>query len=259
MRPPTRLKVLVPRGRANIFKIGKIMQTIIFNLLKIQLEQALPEPIPHLLLQLVPLVGVGAPPLPLMVRHRKRNLALPLELVAGRTSGAGQTLVDRLHDTRRQAIWITAVRAEAVGRCKAGFLGQAAISYRPTHNDLVALRRGTRLLAQLHFESGATRVRPGIYGLPFEIGPDQLRLLDEAPLDNRAWTWVLSHLFGGAVMGADPQRSVVAPDLHVRGVRGLHVACAAALPSTLGVNPQHTIMAVARILATRLANETQRS
>ena len=82
MRPPTRLKVLVPRGRGNIFKIGKIMQTIIFNLLKIQLEQALPEPIPHLLLQLVPLVGVavGAPPLPLMVRHRKQNLALPLEL-----------------------------------------------------------------------------------------------------------------------------------------------------------------------------------
>lgn len=187
------------------------------------------------------------------------SLALPLELVAGRTSGAGRTLVDRLIDARRQAVWITAVRAEAVGRCKAGFFGQASISYRPTRNDLVALRRGTRLLAQLHFESGATRVRPGIVGLPFEIGPDQLRLLDEAPLDNRAWTWVLSHLFGGAVMGGDPQRSVVGPDLHVRGVRDLHVACAAALPTTLGVNPQHTIMAVARILATRLANETART
>lgn len=187
------------------------------------------------------------------------SLALPLELVAGRTSGAGRTLVDRLIDARRQAVWITAVRAEAVGSCKPGLFGQAAVSYRPTRGDLVALRRGTRLLAQLHFESGALRVRPGIYGLPFEIGPDQLHLLDDAPLDNRAWTWVLSHLFGGAVMGGDPATSVVGPDLQVRGVRSLHVACAAALPSTLGVNPQHTIMAVARILATRLANQSART
>lgn len=183
------------------------------------------------------------------------SLALPLELLAGRTSGAGRQLVDRMIDARQQALWIAAVRAEAVGSCRRGLFGQAAITYRPTRNDLVAIRHATRLLAQLHFESGAKRVRPGIVGLPFEINKDELHLLDDAPLDNRAWTWVLSHLFGGAVMGADPTRSVVAPDLHVRSVRRLHVVCAAALPTTLGVNPQHTIMAVARIVAARLAND----
>ncbi len=182
------------------------------------------------------------------------SLALPLELLAGRAAGAGQALIERLRDARHQAVWISAVRAEAEGTCRLGLFGQADVRYKPTQRDLRALRAGSHLLAALHFESGARLVRPGVVGLPAEIAPDQLPLLAEAPLDNRCWTWVLSHLFGGAVMGNDPQRSVVAPDLHVRGVRRLHVACAAALPTTLGVNPQHTILAVARILAERLAN-----
>ena len=182
------------------------------------------------------------------------SLSLPLELLAGRAAGAGHALIERLADARHQAVWISAVRAEAEGTCRLGLFGQPNVRYKPTQRDLRALRAGSHLLAALHFESGARVVRPGVFGLPAEITPDQLHLLAEAPLDNRSWTWVLSHLFGGAVMGKDPQRSVVAPDLHVRGVRRLHVACAAALPTSLGVNPQHTILAVARILAERLAN-----
>jgi choline dehydrogenase-like flavoprotein len=38
----------------------------------------------------------------------------------------------------------------------------------------------------------------------------------------------------------------------VRGYEGLIVADAAALPTTLGVNPQHTIMALAKLRADEL-------
>lgn len=183
------------------------------------------------------------------------HLSLPLELIAGRASGAGEALMQRLVDFRHQAMWVSAVRAEAVGRIRPGALGGVSIRYRPTRRDLERLRTGSALLAELHFASGARAVRPGVIGVPPEIGPDQLELLRQAPLDNRAWTWVLSHLFGGCAMGADPQRSVVAPDLHVRGVRGLHVVDASAIPTTLGVNPQHTIMALARVVAERIVNE----
>jgi len=183
------------------------------------------------------------------------SLALPLELVAGRMSGAGHALMERLADYRHQAMWVTAVRAEAVGSIRVGLLGGVKLSYKPTRHDLERVRKGTALLARMHFDAGATSVRPGVVGLPYEIGPDQVGLLDEAPLDNRAWTWVISHLFGGCVMGDDPRRSVVGPDLHVHGVRNLHVVDASALPTTLGVNPQHTIMAVAQVIAERLVNE----
>lgn len=182
------------------------------------------------------------------------SLALPLELVAGRTGGAGTQLTRRLQDIRHQAMWVSAVRAEAEGTVKAGLFGGVRVRYRPTIRDLKKLRIGSAVLAKAHFDQGARAVRPGIVGLPFEIGPDEVHLIEEAPLDNRAWTWVLSHLFGGAVMGSDPERSVVGPDLHVRGARQLHVVDASVLPTTLGVNPQHTIMAVAQIIARRLAN-----
>ena len=195
------------------------------------------------------------------IHHRSEHglklesLALPLELVAGRTSGGGSQLTARLGDIRHQAMWISAVRAEAVGTVRQGRLGGVRVAYEPTRRDLERLRLGSALLARTHFAQGASRVRPGVVGLPFEIGPDEVHLLEQAPLHNRAWTWVLSHLFGGAVLGADPNTSVVAPDLHVRGVRGLHVVDASALPTTLGVNPQQTIMAVAWIIASRLAND----
>jgi choline dehydrogenase-like flavoprotein len=57
------------------------------------------------------------------------------------------------------------------------------------------------------------------------------------------------HPLGTARAGADPAISVVGPDLGVHGVEGLHVADGSVVPSSLGVNPQITIMA----LATRLA------
>jgi choline dehydrogenase-like flavoprotein len=195
------------------------------------------------------------------IHHRKdigiklESLSLPLEVVAGRLSGGSRELVSRLENFGHLAMWITAVRADAVGRIRHSLIGPPSIRYRPTLRDLDRLRRGCALVARLHFDCGATAVLPGVYGLPFSIGPDDVDLIENAPMDNRAWTWVISHLFGGAVMGASSANSVVGADMHVRGVRGLHVVDAAALPTTLGVNPQHTIMAVATVIAQRLANE----
>lgn len=192
------------------------------------------------------------------LHHRKdigiklEHLSLPLELFAARVGGAGQTLTQKLADYRRCAMWVTAVRAEAVGTVKQNWLGNVDVQYQPTKRDIERLRTGAKIIAEMHFSMGAEKVWPGIVGLPSEIGPDQLGLIDNAPLDNRSYTWVLSHLFGGCTLGNDPQTSVVAPDLHVRGVRNLHVVDASAIPTTLGVNPQHTIMAMAMVTADRI-------
>ena len=85
--------------------------------------------------------------------------------------------------------------------------------------------------------------------MPYELAPDQIDLLLEAPLDPRCYIGVLSHLFGGTAMGEDPKRSVCDTRGRVRGVEGLAVVDASIIPSTLGVNPQHTIMALARCVA----------
>jgi len=191
------------------------------------------------------------------------SLTLPLDLLPSRLSGAGGGLASSLAESSHMAMWVAAVNAEAAGTVKGARLptlrggpyGKNIVSYQPTRGDLARLRKGCATLARLHFEAGATKVLPGIHGVPVELGPDEVHLIEEAPLDNRAWTWILSHLFGTCALGADPARSVVGPDLHVHGRRNLHVVDASCLPTTLGVNPQHTIQAVARLTAERLANE----
>lgn len=180
------------------------------------------------------------------------SLSLPLELFAARVGGAGSELMQKLSEYRNCAMWVSAVRADAVGQLRRTVFGGTALRYAPTPKDLERLRQGCKIVAQLHFAAGAKKIWPGIYGLPPEIGPNDLHLLDNAPLKNKSYTWVLSHLFGGAILGNNPNESVVAPDLHVRGVRGLHVVDASAIPTTLGVNPQHTIMALAMVTADRL-------
>ena len=90
--------------------------------------------------------------------------------------------------------------------------------------------------------------------MPYKLTADDVHLLDDAPVDPRAYVAVLSHLFGGAVMGADANRSVCDPHGRVRNTQGLIVADASVIPTTLGVNPQHTIMALAMLRAEELLN-----
>ena len=186
------------------------------------------------------------------LRAKLEVLTLPLELVASRLSGAGPDLVEKLQDFPRMLHWVAAVRADAVGRVKNGFGDKPVVSYSATRSDIDAFRRALKFVAQMHFSVGATHVVPGVAGMPYKLGPDQLDLLDKAPLDARHYTSILSHLFGGAVMGADPKRAVCDENGWVRGYENLMVSCAAALPTTLGVNPQHTIMAMSRLRAHQL-------
>jgi choline dehydrogenase-like flavoprotein len=112
-----------------------------------------------------------------------------------------------------------------------------------------------RHLVELAFAAGARAVWPGIAGLPRELTHvDQVRALDALPDDPRLFHSICAHLFGTAAMGTDPSRGVVGPDGGVWDVPGLHVVDASVFPTNLGVNPQHSIAAVAWRLAERLAD-----
>ena len=62
-----------------------------------------------------------------------------------------------------------------------------------------------------------------------------------------------ARLFGGATMGVDPKTSVVGPDFATHEVAGLYVVDSSVFPTNLGVNPQHSIMAMSRLAATGIA------
>jgi choline dehydrogenase-like flavoprotein len=107
----------------------------------------------------------------------------------------------------------------------------------------------------MFFAAGATEVFPGIARRP-QILKDisEVDALEQGELTHDDFHMVASHLFGTACAGSDPAKSVVAPSLESHAVRGLYVMDASVFPTNLGVNPQHSIMALVHRAAERLAN-----
>ncbi len=177
------------------------------------------------------------------------TLSFPLEMLVARLPGAGTALTRRLAESAHVSHVALGLRAEATGRVSAGMGGRPRVRYRLTRRDLHRLREGLHACARVHVAAGAHTVLPGIAGLPTALPADEIDAILDAPLRSTAYVCILSHLFGGAAMGADPGRTVCDADGRVRGTSNVWVGCAAAIPTTLGVNPQHTIMALARMRA----------
>ena len=124
-------------------------------------------------------------------------------------------------------------RVRGVGR-----MGGPLIRYDLGEPDVAKFRAGLARLRELFEAAGAREV---YLPLPPGVSPERARARD---LKLMAF-----HPLGTARASADPARGVLDGDLRVHGVEGLHVADGSVMPSSLGVNPQLTIMA----LATRLA------
>lgn len=185
--------------------------------------------------------------------YKLETLSLPLQMLAARMPGGGASLVARLARSRHVQHLVLGLNADAEGRIRAGFGERPVVSYRLGAADLERLREGLHLLARLHVAAGARELMPGLGGLPPVIPAEQADDILKVPLKPRNFLCILSHLFGGAPMAADPARGACDGQGRVFGTQGLVVACAAAIPTTLGVNPQHTIMALARMRAEEIA------
>jgi choline dehydrogenase-like flavoprotein len=182
------------------------------------------------------------------------TLAIPPEMVAGRLAGGGRELVRRFREYRNVAMWVAAVRAESAGTVKPGLFGGPVVRYVLDEPDMRRFRKGLAMVARMHFAAGALEVIPGIQGLPYKLGPDDVGQIEEGPLDPRCYIAILSHLFGGCPMSADPRQGVVDERGKVHGAEALYVVDASAIPTTLGVNPQHTIMGLASVWAEDLVS-----
>jgi choline dehydrogenase-like flavoprotein len=156
------------------------------------------------------------------------------------------------------AVWAVVIRAEAEGSVRPGWGHRDKVKLSLTTADIQRARKGTAMLARMMFQSGAREVWPGIYGLPSVIRSiDDVKLIDEAPLDSRMWSFITTHLFGAARMGVDPKTSVVGPDFQTHEAKGLYVVDSSVFPTNLGVNPQHSIMGMSRLAATRIADASK--
>ena len=191
-------------------------------------------------------------------RFKIETISLPPEMVAARMPGAGAELMRKLAEYPNIAVWGVQIRARAEGRVKTGFGGRDKVVYSLTQRDMESTRKALSFIATLMLEQGAREIWPGVYGQPTAMTTvDQAKTLLDASLDPRAYGFIATHFFGAARMGPDPKASVVGLDFATHEAEALYVVDSSVFPTNLGVNPQHTMMAVARLAATRIAERAK--
>lgn len=126
------------------------------------------------------------------------------------------------------------------------------VAYRMTESDLRKLRRGMARLAQVFFAAGAETVYPATFADlelradRFDGRPDAiLPFLDEHIREPEDLTLGSAHPQGGNPMSDDPSIGVVDSRFRVHGYENLFVCDASVFPTTVRINPQLTIMAMA--------------
>lgn len=192
---------------------------------------------------------------PFLETGRDGYLVLPVAAPPGLGStllpGAGPRHAEYMRRYRHLAAAVALVHDETCGRVRPGILDAARprIDYWPDRHDLAAIRDAVRRIAELYLAAGAREVLLPFFGAPPVRARDGLAGLDAALAAARFEPFTLSlssvHPQGTCPLGADRRRSVVSPVGEMHGHRGLFVADASVFPTSIGVPPQVTTMALA--------------
>lgn len=170
-------------------------------------------------------------------------------LMAPLVPGIGPQHAERMLRMPQLAFGAVLVHDETRGRVRErrGPRLSPRIDYWPDRRDRELMLRGIGKLAELYFAAGASEVVLPIEGLPAitELGQLPTRLEAARPRMKPGLLGLQSvHPQGTCAIGADPARSVVRPDLRLHDAEGVYVADTSVFPTSLGVPPQLTAMAL---------------
>ncbi len=131
------------------------------------------------------------------------------------------------------------------GQVKKAPWGEPMAYYDIDHVEQERLIKGAALLCKLLFTAGAKKVVLPFHRLETIDGPDDIKKIYSANIKKTEIEVLTVHAFATCRMGSDPRRSVVNPHGESWDMENLFIADGSVVPSSLGVNPQETIMALA--------------
>jgi choline dehydrogenase-like flavoprotein len=111
-------------------------------------------------------------------------------------------------------------------------------------SDIERLHRGVALTAELLFAAGAREALLPFSDLHAISHPGELRRIHERARDRGTIELMTVHIMGTARMARDVSSGATDATGAVFGTTGLVVADASAIPTSLGVNPQESIVAL---------------
>lgn len=148
------------------------------------------------------------------------------------------------------------VRDEASGLVTLTSTNRASLRYSLSKKDIKTIANGVEVLSKMWFRMGAKRViishrNKSVLNSEDEISEAIRKVINEP--DNLLLG--SAHPQSGNKIGKDPKKSVVDADCKVHGFKNLFVCDASVFPTSLGVNPQITVMTIASIVAHRISKD----
>jgi choline dehydrogenase-like flavoprotein len=125
------------------------------------------------------------------------------------------------------------------------WFGHEETRFTASAEDVRRLREGIKTIVRVFFAAGARRVLLPTETFTELTSVDQIHLVDERIRTLRDIQSGSSHPQGGNAMSDDPDVGVVDTRFAVHGTRGLFVCDASVFPDSIGVNPMHTVLALA--------------
>lgn len=174
--------------------------------------------------------------------------SMPLEVNMVAMSALGPDLIELAENYRNVAAFGFMVEDTSRGRVRS-IRGQRVITYNVNKHDVAKMKRGMEILARVFLAAGAKEVRPWMHRFDRIRNDADLNRFRAAKIRASDFDLTAYHPLGTARMGIDPSASVVDSRHECHDVPGLYIVDGSAVPSSVGVNPMVTIMA----LATRAA------
>jgi choline dehydrogenase-like flavoprotein len=187
------------------------------------------------------------------------SIFLPLLQFSIALSASGisehRRLIERFNNYAMAGI---VVRDDNVGKVSLSSTGRASVTYEPGEKELKILAKGVEVLGKMWFALGATRIIISHRSTSIvDNEADIPKLIENILNDPKNLLLGSAHPQSGNKIGTNQADSVVDPDCKVHGFRNLFVCDASVFPTSVGVNPQITVMTVASIVASRIIKDWQ--
>lgn len=193
------------------------------------------------------------------------TLRVPLHVSGARPMIGGRALMEYMLRWQHKANWVVVNWAkQSEARISLSWWRKRLrYKFKFHPQDVDNIVNGIKLVVKQHFAAGAEKVYPFIVGLPTYLTREDIDRIDDLFTSiKREQPWrlpygVLTHLFGGACWGGNPESSVADWDGKLHGFENVYVMCAAGFPTNTGVNPQLAISTFARWMTRKLIARTK--
>ncbi|MCB9597595.1 MAG: GMC family oxidoreductase [Sandaracinaceae bacterium] len=187
------------------------------------------------------------------------SLFIPGSVIAATMPGAGPALMRRAKELPHIAMFGAMVHDEGPGTVwRNPFAREPVVTYRMSPSDRRAMYRGIRLVGETFLAAGAKQLYLPVLGIDGPFDADGFRRFELEKVPPRRIECSSQHPLGSIQMGAVASASGVDPDGRLWDTDNVFLCDGSVIPTSLGVNPQLTIMAMATRIAQKLRERFRR-